>query len=93
MIAGLKVMNFILKKENQQSLVTIDPILHCEMHVLHVTAPGNVAAVKGRGPSDWTNHSQQEKRYHAKRSWSHARVKGQRGDAQRDITVFVLPVF
>lgn len=70
------------RKPNQHSLVTIDPILHCEMRALHVVAPGDVAAVKRRGPSDWTNHSQQEKRYHAKRSWSHVRVKGQRGAAQ-----------
>lgn len=63
------------------------------MRVLHVIAPRDMATVKGGGPSDWTNHSQQEKRYHAKRSWRHARVKGQRGDPQRDITVFVFPIF
>lgn len=38
-----------------------------------------MAAVKGGGPSDWTNHAQQEKRRHAERSRSHAGVKGEGG--------------
>lgn len=58
-----------------------------------IIAPRDVAAVKRGGPFDRTNHSQQENCNHAQRSWSHARVKGQRGDTQQDITMFVFPVF
>lgn len=58
------------------------------MHALCVIAPGDMAAVKGGRSFDWTNHSQQEKRRHAKRSWSHAGVKGQTARYY-----LVLPVF
>ena len=55
----------------KRKLLPADPTGHVPVcaskHLLfpHFEASCNLAAIQGGGPSDWTNHPQQEERHHA----------------------------